>query len=89
MDVTHPYLRFVNLIPVMLRNTLRQCCSRQLQCAPARASFSSLAQPSRSALSTCRRPLAVTQRRQYAVSSEDTNKGVVRAPSQTLKLFDP
>ncbi|KAL1801433.1 hypothetical protein ACET3X_001775 [Alternaria dauci] len=59
----------------MLRNTLRQC-SRSLQSAPARASFSSLAQPSRNAISTCRRPLALTQRRQYAVSSEDTNKGV-------------
>ncbi|RII12113.1 2-oxoglutarate dehydrogenase E1 component, mitochondrial precursor [Alternaria sp. MG1] len=59
----------------MLRNTLRQC-SRSLQCAPARATFSSLAQPSRNAISTCRRPLALTQRRGYAVSSEDTNKGV-------------
>jgi hypothetical protein len=74
--------------PVMLRNTLRQC-SRQLQCAPARATFSSLAQPSRNAISTCRRPLALTQRRQYAISSEDTNKGVVRASSPAFKLFDP
>ncbi|KAF1829787.1 2-oxoglutarate dehydrogenase, E1 component [Decorospora gaudefroyi] len=59
----------------MLRNTLRQC-SRQLQSGPARTTFASLSQPSRTAISTCRRPLALSQRRQYAISAEDTNKGV-------------
>ncbi|KAF1936146.1 2-oxoglutarate dehydrogenase, E1 component [Clathrospora elynae] len=59
----------------MLRNTLRQC-SQRLQSAPARAGLSSLTAPSRSALSTCRRPLALSQRRDYAISANDTNKGV-------------
>jgi len=62
----------------MLRNTLRQC-ARKLQGSPARASLSTLsASPSRTALQTCRRPLALAPRRNYAIAAEDTNKGVVR-----------
>jgi 2-oxoglutarate dehydrogenase E1 component len=63
----------------MLRNTLRQC-ARSLQSSP-RASLSTStlsASPSRTALQTCRRPLALTQQRKYAIAAEDTNKGVVR-----------
>jgi 2-oxoglutarate dehydrogenase E1 component len=62
----------------MLRIPLRQC-ARQLQSSPARASLSTLVTaPSRTALQTCRRP--ALSRRSYAVSAEDTNKGVVGSP---------
>ncbi|KAJ4371186.1 2-oxoglutarate dehydrogenase E1 component [Neocucurbitaria cava] len=60
----------------MLRIPLRQC-SRKLQSCPQRAGLSTLtASPSRTAISTCRRPLALSQRRKYAIAAEDTNKGV-------------
>ncbi len=64
---------------IMLRTTLRQC-SRQLQSCSAKARLSTIAaSPARTnAITTCRRPLAVAQRRQYAIAAEDTNKGVVR-----------
>ncbi|KAJ4295289.1 2-oxoglutarate dehydrogenase E1 component [Kalmusia sp. IMI 367209] len=63
----------------MLRTSLR--CTRQLQSCAARASFSTAsASPSRVAITASRRPLALAvqrqQRRRYAVSVEDTNKGV-------------
>lgn len=70
----------------MLRNTLRQC-ARKLQSSP-RASLSTLsASPSRAALQTCRRPLALAQRRSYAIAAEDTNKGVVRGPPKVPVKF--
>lgn len=63
----------------MLRVPLRQC-ARKLQSFPAATARSTLAaSPSRAALQTCRRPLALSQRRSYAVAAEDTNKGVVRS----------
>jgi hypothetical protein len=64
---------------IMLRTTLRQC-SRQLQSCSAKARLSTIAaSPARTnAISTCRRPLAVAQRRHYALAAEDTDKGVVR-----------
>ncbi len=62
----------------MLRIPLRQC-SRPLQSCPARARLSVLAtSPSSTALATCRRPLALSQRRTYAATAEGTDKGVVR-----------
>jgi hypothetical protein len=63
----------------MLRIPLRQC-ARQLQSSP-RATLSTLAaSPARTALQTCRRPLALSQRRKYAIAAEETSKGVVREP---------
>jgi 2-oxoglutarate dehydrogenase E1 component len=70
----------------MLRIPLRQC-ARQLQSSP-RATLSTLAAaPSRTALQTCRRPLALSQRRKYAIAAEDTNKGVVREPCDAASKF--
>jgi 2-oxoglutarate dehydrogenase E1 component len=70
----------------MLRNTLRQC-ARKLQSSP-RASLSTLsASPSRAALQTCRRPLALAQRRSNANAAEDTNKGVVSAMAVGASKF--
>lgn len=71
----------------MLRTTLRQC-SRQLQSCSAKARLSTIAaSPARTnAISTCRRPLAVSQRRQYALAAEDTDKGVVRGHTAWMKV---
>ena len=79
LDVTHLILPHTLLCIIMLRNTLRQC-SRQLQSCPAKARLSTIAaSPARTnAISSCRRPLAVAQRRSYALAAEDTDKGVVR-----------
>ena len=60
----------------MLRIPLRQC-SRKLQSCPARSLSVLAASPARTAITTCRRPLALAQRRNYAIAAEDTNKGVV------------
>ena len=64
---------------IMLRTSLRQC-SRQLQSCSAKARLSTIAaSPARTnAIATCRRPLAVAQRRNYALAAEETDKGVVR-----------
>lgn len=79
LDVTHLILPHTLLCIIMLRNTLRQC-SRQLQSCSAKARLSTIAaSPARTnAISSCRRPLAVAQRRSYALAAEDTDKGVVR-----------
>lgn len=66
----------------MLRTTLRQCSSRLVtgSCA-ARSSFSA----SSTALASKRRALAIAsqrlQKRHYALSAEDTSKGVVSPPA--------
>ncbi|KAI8935456.1 2-oxoglutarate dehydrogenase E1 component [Plenodomus lindquistii] len=59
----------------MLRNTMRQC-ARKLQSYPARSLSTFAATPSRTAITTCRRPLALAPSRSYAIAAEDTNKGV-------------
>jgi hypothetical protein len=84
LDVTHLILPHTSLCIIMLRNTLRQC-SRQLQSCSAKARLSTIAaSPARTnAISSCRRPLAVAQRRSYALAAEDTDKGVVRRRTRT------
>jgi hypothetical protein len=79
----HILLRFI-----MLRTTLRQC-SRQLQSCSAKARLSTIAaSPARTnAIATFRRPLAVAQRRNYALTAEETDKGVVRGRTpQVVKI---
>lgn len=66
----------------MLRTTLRQCSSRLVTgSTAARTRFST----SSTALASKRRALAIAaqrvQKRHYAISAEDTSKGVVSLPA--------
>lgn len=70
----------------MLRTTIRQCSSRlPAGSFAARTSFSTQS----GALASKRRALAIAaqrvQKRHYAVSAEDTSRGVVSFPIRNLR----